>query len=80
VVAEIDNGRGMWRQARSAAAIVVDSAPFNRPAGRRHQTMDGGPVAFVRTRRVQKRKVVLGQRDDRTVEVIAGLMPNRRSR
>ena len=38
------------------------------------QTMDGGPVAFVRTAEgFQRRQVVLGQSDDRATEVVSGL-------
>jgi membrane fusion protein, heavy metal efflux system len=79
VVAEIDNGGGVWRPGSFVtAAIVVDerTVPIALPAGA-IQTIDGGPVAFVRTEEgFRKRKVVLGQRDDRAVEVVAGLMPN----
>jgi cobalt-zinc-cadmium efflux system membrane fusion protein len=38
------------------------------------QTMGAGPVAFVRTSDgFEKRQVVLGQADDRVVEIVSGL-------
>ena len=79
VVAEINNRDGMWRPGTFVtAAIVVDerTVPIAVPAGA-IQTMDGGPVAFVRTSDgFQKRKILLGQRDERAVEVVGGLAPD----
>jgi len=76
VVAEIDNKDGIWRPGSFVtAAIVFDeqSVPIAVPVGA-VQTMDGGPVAFVRTAEgFQKRQVVLGQSDDRATEVVSGL-------
>ena len=76
VVAEIDNKDGIWRPGSFVtAAIVFDeqSVPIAVPVGA-VQTMDGGPVAFVRTAEgFQKRQVVLGQSDDRAAEVVSGL-------
>jgi cobalt-zinc-cadmium efflux system membrane fusion protein len=76
VVAEIDNKDGVWRPGFFVtAAIVFDeqSVPIAVPLGA-VQTMDGGPVAFVRTAEgFQKRQVMLGQSDDRTTEVMSGL-------
>ena len=76
VVAEIDNHDGVWRPGSFVtAAIVVEersilvAVPFAAI-----QTMDGGRVVFVRTSDgFQKRQVVLGQRDERAVEVVSGL-------
>jgi cobalt-zinc-cadmium efflux system membrane fusion protein len=49
------------------------SVPIAVPIGA-VQTMDGGPVAFVRTAEgFQKRQVVLGQSDDQGAQVVSGL-------
>jgi cobalt-zinc-cadmium efflux system membrane fusion protein len=76
VVAEIDNKDGIWRPGSFVTAAIVfeeRSVPIAVPVGA-VQTMDGGPVAFVRTAEgFQKRQVVLGQSDDRTTEVASGL-------
>jgi cobalt-zinc-cadmium efflux system membrane fusion protein len=76
VVAEIDNKDGVWRPGSFVSAAIVfeeRSVPIAVPVGA-VQTMDGGPVAFVRTAEgFQKRQVVLGQSDDRTTEVVSGL-------
>ena len=75
-LAEIDNEDGHWRpgsfvaagivvEERSVAVAVPESAI---------QTMDGGPVVFVRTADgFQKRQIVLGQRDESAAEVVSGL-------
>jgi membrane fusion protein, heavy metal efflux system len=76
VVAEIDNHDGVWRPGSFvSAAIVVEerSVPVAVPLGA-IQTMDGGPVVFVRTSGgFQTRPVVLGRRDERIVEIVSGL-------
>jgi cobalt-zinc-cadmium efflux system membrane fusion protein len=76
VVAEIDNKDGVWRPGSFVtAAIVFEERPVALavPVGA-VQTMDGGPVAFVRTSQgFQKRQVVLGASDDRAAEVVSGL-------
>jgi cobalt-zinc-cadmium efflux system membrane fusion protein len=76
VVAEIDNHDGVWRPGSFVtAAIVVEerSVPVVVPVAA-IQTMDGKLVAFLRTSDgFQKRQVVLGQRDERAVEVVSGL-------
>jgi membrane fusion protein, heavy metal efflux system len=76
VVAEINNNDGMWRPGLFVtAAIVVEerSAPVAVPVAA-IQTMDGGPVAFIRTSNgFRKRQVVLGERDERAAEVVSGL-------
>jgi cobalt-zinc-cadmium efflux system membrane fusion protein len=76
VVAEIDNKNGTWRPGSFVTAAIVfeeQSVPIAVPVGA-VQTMDGGPVAFVRTDEgFQKRQVVLGQSDDRATEVVSGL-------
>ena len=75
-LAEIDNEDGHWRPGSFvAAAIVVEerSVPVAVPEAA-IQTMDGGPVVFVRTADgFQKRQIVLGQRDERAAEVVSGL-------
>jgi membrane fusion protein, heavy metal efflux system len=79
VVAEINNKDGIWRPGSFvSAAIVFDkqSVPIAVPVGA-VQTMDGRPVAFVRTAEgFQKRQIVLGQSDDQATEVISGLRLN----
>ena len=76
VVAEIDNHDGLWRPGSFVtAAIVVEerSAPVAVPVAA-IQTMDGRPVAFIRTSDgFQKRQVVLGERDERAAEIVSGL-------
>jgi membrane fusion protein, heavy metal efflux system len=76
VVAEINNHDGVWRPGSFVtSAIVVEErlVPVAVPVAA-IQTMGGGPVAFVRTSDgFQKRQVVLGQRDERAVEVVSGL-------
>jgi cobalt-zinc-cadmium efflux system membrane fusion protein len=76
VVAEIDNKEGVWRPGSFvSAAIATDqqSVPIAVPVGA-VQTMDGRPVAFVRTAvGFQKRQLVLGQSDDRASQVVSGL-------
>jgi membrane fusion protein, heavy metal efflux system len=76
VVAEINNRDGIWRPGTFvSAAIVFDkqSVPIAVPVGA-VQTMNGRPVAFVRTAEgFQKRQIVLGQSDDQAIEVVSGL-------
>jgi membrane fusion protein, heavy metal efflux system len=76
VVAEIDNKAGVWRPGSfvtAALAFEERAVPLAVPVGA-IQTMDGGPVAFVRTAEgFQRRQVVLGQSDDRATEVVSGL-------
>jgi cobalt-zinc-cadmium efflux system membrane fusion protein len=79
VVAEINNKDGIWRPGFFvSAAIVFDkqSVSMSVPVGA-VQTMEGRPVAFVRTAEgFQKRQVVLGQSDDRATQVVSGLRPD----
>jgi membrane fusion protein, heavy metal efflux system len=76
VVAEINNNDCVWRPGLFVtAAIVVEerSAAVAVPVAA-IQTMDGGPVAFIRTSDgFQKRQVALGERDERAAEVVSGL-------
>jgi membrane fusion protein, heavy metal efflux system len=76
VVAALDNPDRLWRPGSFVtAAIVVDSrqVPVTVPATA-VQTVDGRKVVFVRTSEgFEKRDVVLGGREDGTVEVISGL-------
>ena len=75
-VVEINNKEGVWRPGSFVSAGIVleeRSVPLAVPTAA-IQTMDGGPVAFVRTSDgFQKRRVALGQDDGRTAEVISGL-------
>jgi cobalt-zinc-cadmium efflux system membrane fusion protein len=76
VIAELDNQDGIWRPGSFVTAAIAteeQSVPIAVPFAA-IQTMDGGPVLFVRTPDgFQKRPVVLGKRDDRDVEVVSGL-------
>ena len=76
VIAEIDNQDGVWRPGSfvtAAVAVEEQSVPIAVPVAA-IQTMDGGPVVFVRTPEgFQKRPVVPGQRDEQAVEVVSGL-------
>jgi cobalt-zinc-cadmium efflux system membrane fusion protein len=76
VIAEIDNQDGVWRPGSFVTAgVAVDeqSVPIVVPVAT-IQTMDGGPVVFVRTPEgFQKRPVMLGQKDEQAVEVTSGL-------
>jgi len=64
VIAEIDNQDGVWRPGSfvtAAVAVEEQSVPIAVPVAA-IQTMDGGPVVFVRTPEgFQKRPVVPGQ-------------------
>jgi membrane fusion protein, heavy metal efflux system len=76
VIAEIDNQDGMWRPGSfvtAAVAVEEQSVPITVPVAA-IQTMDGGPVVFVRTPEgFQKRPMTPGQRDEQAVEVVSGL-------
>jgi membrane fusion protein, heavy metal efflux system len=77
-VVEIANKSGIWRPGSFVtAAIAFEERPVALavPASA-IQNMGAGTVAFVRTPEgFQKRQVILGQGDDRTVEVLSGLHP-----
>jgi membrane fusion protein, heavy metal efflux system len=79
VVAEINNKDGIWRPGFFVSAAIVfekRSVSMSLPVGA-VQTMEGRPVAFVRTAEgFQKRQVVLGQSDDRATQVVSGLRPD----
>ena len=76
VVAEIPNPGGTWRPGsfvtaaislneRTAAAVVPVTAI---------QKSEGRPIVFVRTKDgFEKRDITLGQKEDQSVEVVAGL-------
>jgi cobalt-zinc-cadmium efflux system membrane fusion protein len=75
-VAEIANTSGIWRPGSFVtAAVAVAEQPVSLAVPTTAiQTMGAGPVAFVRTPEgFEKRQVVLGQSDDRLVEVVSGL-------
>jgi cobalt-zinc-cadmium efflux system membrane fusion protein len=76
VVAEIDNKDGVWRPGSFVTAGIEfehRQVPLAAPAGA-IQSMETGPVVFVRTPEgFAARQVKLGQSDDRTVEVVSGL-------
>ena len=76
VVAEIANTTGVWRPGSfitAAIAIRERAVPLAAPTSA-VQGMGAGKVVFVRVPEgFQKREVVLGQGDDRMVEVVSGL-------
>jgi cobalt-zinc-cadmium efflux system membrane fusion protein len=78
VIAEIDNHDGAWRPGSfvtARIAIEERSVQIAVPVAAL-QTMDGKPVVFVRTADgFEKRPLVLGERDERAVEVTSGLRP-----
>ena len=76
VVADIDNKDGVWRPGSFVTAGIEfehRQVPIAVPAAA-IQSIETGPVVFVRTPEgFAARQVKLGQRDDRTVEVVSGL-------
>jgi cobalt-zinc-cadmium efflux system membrane fusion protein len=76
VIAEIDNQDGVWRPGSfvtAALAVEEQTVPIAAPVAA-IQSIDGGPVVFVRTSEgFQKRPVMLGQKDEQAVEVTSGL-------
>jgi len=78
VVAELANVNGVWRPGSFVtAAIAFEEQPVALVVPTSAiQNMGAGTVAFARTPEgFQKRQVVLGQSDDRIVEVVSGLRP-----
>jgi cobalt-zinc-cadmium efflux system membrane fusion protein len=78
VVAEIANGSGVWRPGSFVtAAIAFEEQPVTLAVPTTAiQNIGAGSVAFVRMPEgLQKRQVILGQSDDRIVEVVSGLRP-----
>lgn len=76
VVAHIPNPDGVWRPGIFVTAeVVMDERPARILAPTSAlQTIDGAPVVFVRTPEgFEKRKVVIGRRDARAIEVLSGL-------
>ena len=78
VVAEIQNPDRMWRPGSfvtAAIALNERTVPLVVPATA-IQKLDGQPIVFVRTKDgFEKRDVVLGEREDQTVEIVSGLTP-----
>lgn len=76
VVAEIDNSDGSWRPGSFVtAAIALDerSVAIAAPASA-IQNIGGEQAVFVRTSAgFEKRVVVVGQKEDRLVEIVSGL-------
>lgn len=76
VIAEIDNKDGVWRPGSylKAAIVVGEHAVALQIPRAAVQTIDGRPVAFVRTDAgFQKRELVLGEQSDGAFEVKKGL-------
>jgi cobalt-zinc-cadmium efflux system membrane fusion protein len=77
-VVEIPNGSGIWRPGSFVTAAVAfeqQAVALVAPTSA-VQNMGAATVVFVRTPEgFQKRQVVLGQSDDRIVEVVSGLHP-----
>jgi len=78
VVAEIENDSGVWRPGSFVTAAIAfeEHAVALAVPTSAIQTMGAGQVVFVRTSEgFQKRQIVVGQSDDRIVEVVSGLRP-----
>ena len=81
VVAEVDNSSGRWRPGTFVtAAITVEEMNADLTVPRAAlQNIAGEQVVFVRTKDgFEKREIVLGEGDDRAVEVVFGLDPGER--
>ena len=78
VVAEIQNPDRMWRPGSfvtAAIALNERTVPVVVPATA-IQKLDGQPIVFVRTKGgFEKRDVVLGEREDQSLEIVSGLTP-----
>jgi cobalt-zinc-cadmium efflux system membrane fusion protein len=78
VVAEIQNADRTWRPGSfvtAAIALNERSVPVVAPATA-IQKFEGRPIVFVRTKDgFEKRDVVLGQKEDQTLEIVSGLKP-----
>src|SRR5215831_1329411 len=77
-VVEVANGNGMWRPGSfvNAAITVEEQRVANAVPTSAVQSMGTATVVFVQVPEgFQKRQVVLGQSDERMVEVMAGLRP-----
>ena len=76
VVAEIENTDGTWRPGSfvtAAIALNEREVPVVAPTTA-IQKVEGRPIVFVRTKNgFEKREIVLGQREDQTVEIVSGL-------
>jgi cobalt-zinc-cadmium efflux system membrane fusion protein len=76
VVAELDNGNGLWRPGSFVTAgITIGEQPvaLGVPTGA-IQSINGEKVVFVRTAEgFEKRAIVVGRSDDQLIEVVAGL-------
>jgi membrane fusion protein, heavy metal efflux system len=76
VVAEIDNTDSVWRPGSFVTAAIEFEqrpVPLAVPVSA-IQTMEAGPIVFVRTPEgFAARQVRFGQTDDRTAEVVSGL-------
>lgn len=76
VVAQISNPTGAWRPGIFVTAeVTTDAQPARLLAPTSAiQTIDGVPVVFVRTSEgFDKRKIIIGRKDARAVEVLSGL-------
>lgn len=76
VVAEIENGNGTWRPGsfvNAAIALNERKVPVVAPATA-IQKVGSRPIVFVRTKDgFEKRDVILGQKENRMVEIVSGL-------
>jgi cobalt-zinc-cadmium efflux system membrane fusion protein len=76
VAAEIQNGDRTWRPGSfvtAAIALSERNVPVVAPATA-IQKLEGRPVVFVRTKDgFEKRGVVLGQKEDQSIEIVSGL-------
>lgn len=78
VVAEIPNPDQTWRPGSFVTAGIVlneQTVPVTVPATA-IQKLDGHSIVFVRTKDgFEKRDVVVGEREDHTLEIVSGLTP-----
>jgi cobalt-zinc-cadmium efflux system membrane fusion protein len=78
VVTEIPNAKRTWRPGSFVTAGIVLNewtVPVVVPATA-IQKLDGQPIVFVRTKDgFEKRNVVVGEREDRALEIVSGLTP-----
>jgi membrane fusion protein, heavy metal efflux system len=76
VVAEIDNSDGNWRPGSfvtTAIELNQRTVPVVVPTTA-IQKIEGQPIVFVRTKDgFEKRAIVLGQKEDQSIEIVSGL-------
>lgn len=78
VIAEIDNGKGLWRPGTFVTVAIIlgeESLTLRLPRSAL-QTIGAESVVFVRTDEgFERRDVTIGRQDAETVEILGGLSP-----